>query len=184
MTLQDVTSVFHIVAAIALVVSAVLLYLELRENNRLARASNTQSLVRLSAPFITAMIQDRKMAEFYVHGAKASDEMDPVDQHRYRSLVTWWLVFHENAYYQWRRGLLDDHSYKPWGVDLTVFIDSQNLASQWETLRHLFQDEFAEHVDNQIARCRITPNPDHRPEATTDQLRPGVEQGRHFANTP
>ena len=158
MTLQDVTAVFNIVAAVALVISAVLVYLELRENNRLARASNTQSLVSLSSPFISAIVQDRKMAEFYVNGPQASEEMDPVDQCRYRSLVTWWLIFHENAFYQWRRGLLDDHSYKPWGVDLAIFIEQQDLASRWDTLRHLFQDEFAEYIDAQIARCRGAQN--------------------------
>jgi hypothetical protein len=162
MTLQDVTSIFNIVAAIALVISAALVYLELRENNRLARASNTQSLVRLSSPFISAIVQDRKMAEFYVHGAKAIDQMDPVDQYRYRSLVTWWLIFHENAFYQWRRGLLDDLSYKPWGVDLALFIEQQDLASQWDSFRHLFQDEFAEHVNAQIADCRAEPSQDRQ----------------------
>jgi hypothetical protein len=126
---------------------------ELRENNKLTRAANTQALVELSAPFYMGVIQDRKLAELFVQGGKGNGEMDEVDRYRYRSLVSWWLVFHENAFYQWRNGLLDSHSYKPWANDLKMFIMQQNVAEHWKEMKMLFQDEFANHVTALIQKA-------------------------------
>jgi hypothetical protein len=94
------------------------------------------------------------MAELYVMGGKDGTQLDEVDRYRYRSLVSWWLVFHENAYYQWRKGLLDAHSYKPWANDLNVFLRQQNVADHWKEMHMLFQDEFARHVSELIEECQ------------------------------
>jgi hypothetical protein len=145
-TLVDLGNISLMIGALVAVLSVVLLFRELRENNKLTRAANTQALVELSAPFFMGLIQDRKMAELYVLGSKEGAEMDEVDRYRYRSLVSWWLVFHENAFYQWRNGLLDAHSYKPWANDLNVFLRQQNVAEHWKEMKILFQDEFARHV--------------------------------------
>jgi hypothetical protein len=146
LTLVDVTNVATIMGSLSLVVSVWLLFRELRENNKLTRAANTQTLVELSSPFFLGLIQDRNMAEIYLRGARALEEMDEVDRYRYKSLIVWWLVFHENIYYQWRNGLLDHHSYKPWANDLKTFIALQKIGALWEEMRYLFQDEFAEHI--------------------------------------
>jgi hypothetical protein len=146
LTLVDVTNVATIMGALSLVVSVWLLFRELRENNKLTRAANTQALVELSSPFFLGLIQDRNMAEIYLRGARALEEMDEVDRYRYKSLIVWWLVFHENIYYQWRNGLLDHHSYKPWANDLKTFIALQKIGPLWEEMKYLFQDEFAEHI--------------------------------------
>jgi len=150
-SLQDWAAVANIVASVALVVSALLLFRELHATNKLARASNTQTLVALSSPFNLALIQDRKVAEFYVHGASEFSHMDDVDKYRYYSLLVWWLILHENIYYQWQQGLLDDHSYKPWANELKVFLARQGVASQWNHMRNLFQEEFANHVGRLLA---------------------------------
>lgn len=154
MTLQDLSNISTIVAAISLVISAWLVFHEFRANNKLIRAGNTQSLVNLATPFWMCMVQERKCAEFYLKGAREIDGMDEVDRFRYESLLNWWLIFHENIYYQWRRGLLDDHSYQPWSMDLSLFIERQNLVSRWETMKGLFQEQFAQHVSKSIAEQR------------------------------
>jgi hypothetical protein len=144
--IQDLANVSLVVAGIVGVLSIWILFRELRENNKLTRASNTQALVELSAPFYLGLIQDRQMAELYARGASSWDDMDDVDRNRYKSLLVWWLVFHENVYYQFRNGLLDSHSYKPWAKDLVLFAHEQGVGRHWPTMRHLFQDEFAAHV--------------------------------------
>jgi hypothetical protein len=150
MTLADMSNIAQIVGAAALVVSALLLLHELRESNRLTRAGNTQALVGLSSPYHMGLIQDRKVAEFYVHGARDVGKMDEVDRYRYQTLLVWWLVFHENAYYQWRRGWLDNRSYKPWSNELKQFIQHHNLGLHWDRMRQGFQDDFARYVDRLI----------------------------------
>jgi hypothetical protein len=149
--LHDVADVATIIGGLALLISVLLLLFELRENNRLTRAANNQALVELSSPFNMGLIQDRNMAELYVRGSEKYHEMDEVDQYRYRSLVIWWLIVHENIYYQWRRRLLDNRSFKPWASDLRMFIRLQNLQMIWGEIRDLLQDQFAAYIDRILA---------------------------------
>jgi hypothetical protein len=154
MELHDLADVATVVGGIALFVSVVLLIHELRENNRLAKAANTQALVGLSSPFNLALIQDPKMAEFYVLGGQQFAEMNEVDRYRYRSLLMWWLIFHENVYHQWRQGLLTLHSFQPWLNELKQFVKLQQLWLQWDGLKDLFERSFARHVTRVIHECR------------------------------
>lgn len=169
MNLQDITNLFTVAGAVALIVSAWLLFHELRTNNRLVRAANTQSLVALSSPFHLCLIQDRKLAEMQVHGAAQYEAMDEIDRYRYQGLLIWWLVYHENVYYQWRQGLLDDASYAPWAVELELFIEQHRLGDRWDTMRRQFQTEFAEHVSRLIASDQ-----GHRTRPTGEIIQPAA----------
>lgn len=176
--MQIIVDISQILGSLSLVVSVVLLIRELRETNRLTRASNTQTLVALSSPFNLSLIQDRKMAEFYVHGPQAYAEMDEIDRYRYRSLLIWWLIFHENVYFQWRQRLLDKHTFKAWSQDLKAFIRHQQLAALWDSMKDLFQDEFANYVDQLMEegrRSSASPGTNPRPVLTSSpgQVRPG-----------
>jgi hypothetical protein len=155
-TLADCANLALVIAAVAATTSALLLFREVRENNKLARAKNTQALVELSSPFYPGLIHDRRMAEICLHGSKDFNELDDVDVYRYKNLLIWWLIFHENIYYQYRNGLLDLHSYRPRARDLRTFVEQQNLTFHWRSMRRLFQDEFSEHMEELL---NDTPQP-------------------------
>jgi hypothetical protein len=150
MDIHDIADVAQVVGGSALFVSVLFLFLEVRRNNRLTQAANTQALVGLSAPYHLGLVQDRRMAELYFQGAERYHELDEVDQQRFRSLLSGWLILHENIYYQWRRGLLDHHSFKPWANELKLFVRQQDLAAHWPAMRELFQDQFAAHIERLI----------------------------------
>lgn len=154
MDLRIIAEISQIVGGLALLISVLLLIHELRVNNRLVRAANTQTLVSLSSPFHLAMIQDRQMAEFYVGGAGNFAGMDEVDRYRYKQLVIWWLIFHENVYFQWKQGLLANRSFQPWMSDLRQFVKRQQLWNLWDELRGLFEKDFASHVWTLICECK------------------------------
>jgi hypothetical protein len=149
--LDTLVAISSILGSLSLVVSVVLLMRELRETNRLTRAANAQALVDIVGPFYLSQVQDRQMAEFSARGAHKFDQMDEVDQHRYRCLLIWWLIFYENVYYQRRNGLLDRHAFQPWWHDLRVMVQEHNLAQHWDRLKSLFQPGFAEEVTALIA---------------------------------
>jgi hypothetical protein len=146
MDLHQIADLAQVIGGLALLVSVVFLFFEVRTNNRLTRAANTQALVGLASPFQLGLVQDRNMAELFVHGGEKYAELDEVDRSRYRSLLTWWLILHENIYYQWRRGLLDHRSFKPWANDLKRFVKQQNLRAHWPEMQGLFQDQFVRYM--------------------------------------
>jgi len=70
---------------------------------------------------------------------------------RYSYVVSWWLIFYANIYYQQRQNLLDEEIYAPWAHDLEDFIATQNLEQLWGELKKFFQPIFVAHVDTLIA---------------------------------
>src|SRR5262245_278295 len=105
--LQLLVNIVTIIQGIFFILSVFFIWYQIRQNNRLTRAANTQSLVQLSAPFLIQLSQDRKLAELWVHGTKDYATMDEVEQFRYQQLLFWWLIHHENIYYQYHNGLVD-----------------------------------------------------------------------------
>jgi hypothetical protein len=149
--LKDLADVATIFGSMSLVISVFILIRELRETNRLARASNAQAMVEISGPFYLTMVQDRQLAELFARSAEGYAEMDEIDRRRYRRLLVWWLIFYENIFYQRKQRLLDRHTFKPWWRDLQIFLRDQNVSQHWEGLKPLFQEEFAEQVSELIA---------------------------------
>jgi hypothetical protein len=123
-----------------------LLTKQLNLQTELAKAANTQALVGLSSPFNLSLIQDSQMAKLWIEGAEEFESYGKVDKFRYQTLLFWWLILHENVYYQRQKGLLDEVMYAAWEYDLRRFITRQNVQRHWDGLKNLFQQEFAEHV--------------------------------------
>ena len=161
--LDKVVAISTILGSLSLVISVIILVREVRETNRLARASNAQAMVEISGPFYLTMVQDRQLAELFARSAEGYEEMDEIDRRRYRRLLVWWMIFYENIFYQRKQRLLDRHTFKPWWRDLQIFLRDQNVAQHWDSLKDLFQEEFAEHVSELIAEAHLQPAISARP---------------------
>lgn len=152
MTLNDWVSIATISQAVFVPLSLFLVWRQLSQQSQLTRAANTQALVEPSSPFNLQLIQDRDFARLWVLGAKTFDEMDEVDKYRFGSLLTWWLLLHENIFYQRRRGLIEKETYEAWQRDLEVFVRTMNLSCHWSAFAEVCQVDFAEHVSEIIKR--------------------------------
>jgi hypothetical protein len=150
--LSVLANIAMIIEAVVVIVSVVFVWYEIRENTRLTRIANSQKLVELAAPFNLQLIQDREMARLWVTGSTDYPSMDPVDQYRYYSLLAWWLMLHENIYYQHERDVLDDVSYAPWEYDLQDTVRTQHLERLWDRLKPNLQATFAMHIEQLMSR--------------------------------
>jgi hypothetical protein len=157
MDLDAWAAVATIVQAVFLPVSLFFVWYQLRQQSRFTRATNAQSLVELSSPFNLQLIQDRKFAQLWVQGASGFEGMDEVDRYRFKSLLVWWLIHHENIFYQHAEKLVDDAVYIPWDEDLKEFVRIMNLKDHWPGLRGVFQAGFADHVDELISGYATQP---------------------------
>jgi hypothetical protein len=136
--------------AIVVAVSVIVIIYQLKQQTRLSRIANTQALVGISSPFNLELIKDEKMAGLWVKGSKQYSGFNDVKKYQYKSLLIWWLIFHENIFYQGKQGLLDDKIYKTWDTDLKFFIKQQNLGMLWDELKFAYLDEFRDYVTRQI----------------------------------
>jgi hypothetical protein len=146
MTLQDWTYIVTIIGVVGISISAFLIWLQLRQQTQLAKNHNIQSLPQLSSPLNSANIQDVKMLEYWQRCAENYNQSDPVDQYRYKSFLIWWLIQHENIFYQWHSGMLDETIYRTWNQNLQNFAN-YHLAAYWNELKSSFKPSFIKHVD-------------------------------------
>lgn len=135
-----------LIESLVVIVSVLFIWWEIRENRKLTKVSNTQALVELSSPFNLQLIQDRKMAEYWVLGPEMYDDMDEVEKYRYISLLTWWLILHENIFYQHKNNLLDTEVYRGWNNDLQDFARKHRLWLHWNDVKLNYKLEFSKHV--------------------------------------
>jgi hypothetical protein len=150
MNLNAWAAVATIVQAVFLPVSLFLVWYQLTRQTRFTQAANVQSLVELSSPFNLQLIQDKEFARLWVEGPSQFKEMDKVDRYRFKSLLIWWLILHENIFYQNREDLVDKEAYRPWDEDLKEFVRIMDLKDHWSGLKGVFQAGFAKHVDDLI----------------------------------
>jgi hypothetical protein len=151
-TLEKIAAIAAIAESLFVVVSVVLIVVQLQRQTELARAANFQSTFELSSPFNLELIRDRDFARLWLQGPDAAD---PVDVFRHESLITWWLLLHENIYFQWKRGLLDNEAYLPWDRDLLDFMERTNLYRTWPKIRGFYQEGFASHIEGALAGVNV-----------------------------
>ncbi len=148
--MSDFADISVIVQGIFIIVSVGFIWYQVRENTRLTRTANIQHLVELCSPFYLQMIQDRNQAQLWVQGAKEWDTMDEIDKFRYQTLLTWWLTFHENIYYQWQNKRIDKDIHTSWERDLKQFMIWHNLDPHWQMIEGQFQGPFVRRLHQLI----------------------------------
>jgi hypothetical protein len=154
---QVAASIATIIQAVVVIISLWLIWrqvqqqtVQIKQQTELTKIANTQALVGLSSPFNLELIKDAQMAALWVKGAEEYDNFDEVKKYQYESLLIWWLIFHENVYYQWNKGLLDQQAYTALEADLKEFIKRQQLGRRWSKLKGAFQTSFVNHVTELI----------------------------------
>ncbi len=133
---------------------------QLDQQVKLSRAANTQTLVDLITP-LNLKVTDRGMAELWVKKDEGIDKVSDVKERKiqkeqYWTLIASYMVFYENAYSQFRAGLLDEDIYNGWDKDLAGFIEERKLATHWDDWKDLYRKDFSDHVYQIIASQKST----------------------------
>ena len=146
-TLSDWANIATIVGALAIPIAALALWVPLRQQTKLTRVANAQTLTELAASLNLQLIQDANVASFWVEGPAKFDDYSKLDQFRYTSLLIWWLLLHENVFIQKQSKLLDDKTYQAWQSDLRKFIAEHHLRKHWASLKTNLHPDFALYVE-------------------------------------
>lgn len=160
---QKALAIATIVQTVVVVISLYFIWRQVQQQTRLitqqtnlARIANVQSLVGLSSPYNLELIKDRDMARFWVEGAEKFETYDEVDKFRHQQLLIWWLILHENVFYQKQKNLLDEDIFATWSRDLKFFIAKHRLEYHWPKLEAAFQSEFSKYVDQVIKEVKLS----------------------------
>lgn len=158
MKVEEFAAYAQIFESAVVAISVVAILMQLRQSVKLAKSANTQSLVSLVSPFNMGLIQDPMMAEYWQDGAElyqSKHRMNKVQRYQYKMMLMWWLVFHENVYYQNKQGLLEPTVYEGWRADLRDFLVRQHMYLHWPEMKQIFQYEFSNHIEALLREVEV-----------------------------
>jgi hypothetical protein len=131
-------------------VSVYFIWYQLRQQTKLARVANTQAQVALVSPFKLLIAQNKEMAKLWTIGSEDWDALDAEGKQQYKSMLTWWLIFYENMFFQGEKGLLEPDIFAAWKSDLDAFIEARLVEKYWEDVSKKYHLEFVEYLNARI----------------------------------
>ena len=133
----------EIVGAAAVVVSLVYLALQIRPQNREARAASVHQVMHEYSTAIS-ILQQPEMADVWVAAIADFDSLSPSQRIRFIIYLTVAIRSFEDAFFQWREGRLEADV---WHALLTPLLDvksTEAFGRSWELRRRQFRAEFAD----------------------------------------
>ena len=151
----------ELIGGIAVVASLIYLGVQIRQNTKTVRASTLHQNTQLWSSLFLHM-SDPALARAYGVGVTADPDVKPSQYTQFFFLCRSMFVAFENQYYQRQQGLLDAATYESYERSIsTQLLAFRGFRIWWELNRAVFTPDFADHVDEMIARV---------PEATPDSL--------------
>lgn len=136
---------------------------ESKRQTQLASAANFQALAALAIPLNMEEAKNPETERLWLAGSggfkqdlKFTDEQ--VKREQYRALLSSWMIFYENMFYQHSHRLLADEVYGPWDKDLKEFVEDYLVEDYWPRMRTSYHKQFRDHVD-QFFKEKPVPTP-------------------------
>ena len=147
MNLDSFANIAEIIGAIAVVVSLVYVGYQIKQNTNAVRSSVHQSLIDHVTATEGLVLTDEHLAEILIKADSHASDLTPTERLRLEKYITLEFVNWENAFLNWRLGLLDDRVWRVWDRSNHPSPDMQSYFDFWSQNRGWFDESFAEYVD-------------------------------------
>lgn len=155
MQLSDLADIAEIVGSIAVVISLVYLAVQVRQNTYSVRSATLQANTALWSSLLSSLAEPGTVAA-YSAGLSGSKEISPTQYTQFFLLCRALFAAFENQHYQYRRGILDDKTYKGYERAISEqFLAFPGFRIWWEQSRNVFSPAFVEHIDVLIKRAPL-----------------------------
>ena len=147
LSLDFAAKLAEIIGAIAVVLSLLYVGYQVKQNTNAVRSSVHQALINHVAATEGLVLTDGTLAELIVKGTNDPSSLSPSERLRLEKYITLEFVNWENAYLNWRMGLLDEKGWRVWDRSNYPGPDLQSYFNFWTQNRDWFDDSFVQHVD-------------------------------------
>ena len=157
MTLETLSAIAQLVAALGVVASLFYLAVQIRQNTRSQRSivvdSLTQSLINLLGPQASDPDLTRAFASATEdwYGAAEADRLRAVTV-----LFTLFKLF-ENAWFQRRQGTLDAEQWEGWDAYARMYFHLPGVKTWWQLRRAAFAHGFRNYIESSQPIAEMVP---------------------------
>jgi hypothetical protein len=147
MSLEDLGNIGELIAAIGVIASLIYLAVQIRQNTRWLRASTHHSLTSLTAELNRVIEENPDMARIMRVGTQDFAQLSPDERLRFNTNLGSRFRHHENLYYQYRSGMLDEQQFSGLRRRFAWHLRFPGTLGYWRNARGFHSDEFAAYVD-------------------------------------
>ena len=172
MSLSDLASLGSFVSGVAVLISLVFLFFQVRQVNRQVRQAerNQQAAIRQGRTSRAVDIQlataDLGLSEVWLRGAWNPDEITRTELMQFHALCRARFLSAEDAFYQHEEGLLNESAFATVNAGLRGMAGLPGVRVAWEHIRRNHAGPFRDFMDEVVVRARLEPTPDfHSPDA-------------------
>ena len=157
MSLETISAIAQLVAAVGVIASLFYLAVQIRQNTRSQRSvvvdSLTHSLIALLGPQATDPALTRAFA------AAVEDWRGATEEDRWRAVAVLFTIFKlfENAWFQQRQGTLEREQWQGWDLYIRAYYHRPGVRTWWSLRRGMFAAGFRDYVEATKPVSGVTP---------------------------
>ena len=145
MDLTQLANLGEFIGGVAVLVTLIYLALQVKQNTNTVRASTVQSLQDSASSFVTSIALDEEVTALWLRGLQGAD-LNTTQSARVSLLLHAAFRRYENAFLQFRLGVIDETNWKPWEKLIGANMSMAGPRQWWEQARIMYSDEFAQFV--------------------------------------
>jgi hypothetical protein len=133
--------------AVGVIVTLLFLVRQIQQNTRALRATTNHALNQQKTDVNLRIGLDPDAAEFLFRGMRCRDELEPHERARHTLLLRAVVGYYEDAYVQFREGLLDIETWEVSKFALGQVVSEPDFAGWWTLNRNGYRSGFRVEVD-------------------------------------
>jgi len=153
MSLSDLASIGSFISGVAVLVSLIFLYFQLRQVNEQVKQAekNQRTLIRSTRAtrIIDIFLESSHpaLADAVWLGNAASENMTDTQIHQFAQYATARFFNAEDSYYQYYNGVLDERAFESLTAGLRLGMSVPGSRAAYKKLRHNYGSEFVAYLD-------------------------------------
>ena len=163
MTLSDLASLGSFVSGVAVLLSLIFLYFQLRQVNVQVRQAerNQQASIRQArttrAVDLGIATLEPSMNAAFRSAMSGADDISAAQIGQFMSMSRAYFLHFEDSYGQHEDGLLSDAAFETFEASLKVFFRSPAPRYAWRLFRESFAGQFRDYLDGLLERTPVAP---------------------------
>jgi hypothetical protein len=152
--LSDLANLGEFLGGVAVIVSLVYLGVQIRQNTKSLRAATFQALSDSLSELTARMAESPDMGNLYFAGHQQSGGLSDAESRRFMLLLLTLLRRFENAYLQYRSGILTASQWAGFRSTLLLVVSTPGGRAWWASWGAAFTPEFQRYINDKVLQER------------------------------
>jgi hypothetical protein len=166
MLLSTLAALGSFISGVAVLVSLVFLYFQVKQVNRqvMQAERNQQAAIRQARATRTVDLilstKDEALADAYLRAVVGDTSISPTQFNQFRQILRATFVNCEDTFYQHEEGVLNDAAFASFVTGMKGTLQWAGFRAQWKTVRSNYGAEFVEFMDKIVAEIPVSKTPE------------------------